>query len=176
MPAPTPPPDPIALWYHYEEIAMHFNSLIMQFRLQVMAGAGAIGTLASYLIGGKVSDPKQQDWLRALVSSGLFILILAAAILDLAYYNQLLRGAVNALLDFEKQHPEIQLSTQIEATVGRGRFAVWLAYTLMLGFLGGFAGWAWRVYTRRPEVKPLFTFVFFTSRRPSINARPEVVD
>ena len=31
-------PEVIKLWYHYEEVAMHFNGLIMQFRIQVMAG------------------------------------------------------------------------------------------------------------------------------------------
>jgi len=135
--------DIVTLWYHYEEIAMHFNSLIMQFRLQVMGGAGAIGAVSGYLIGGKVTDVKQQNWLRALVSSDLLLLILSAAILDIAYYNQLLRGAVDALLAFETQHPEIQLSTQIEAAVGNGKFAVWWAYGLMLGTLGIFVVWAW---------------------------------
>lgn len=142
----TPTPETMALWYHYEEIAMHFNSLIMQYRLQVMAGAGALGTLASYLIGSKVTDERQHDWLRALVASGLWLLIFAAAILDGFYYNQLLRGAVDALLAFEKQHPEIQMSTQIEATVGNGRHAVWVAYGLLLGVLGVFVGWSWRVH------------------------------
>jgi hypothetical protein len=28
-----PTPDAVALWYHYEEVAMHFNTLIMQFGL-----------------------------------------------------------------------------------------------------------------------------------------------
>src|SRR5947208_1362257 len=106
MPAPTS--DTVALWYHYEEIAMHFNTLIMQFRLQVIGGAGALGTVAGYLIGEKVTDHKQQDWLRALISSGFTVLIFAAAILDLGYYNRLLLGAVKALTEFEKLHPEIQ--------------------------------------------------------------------
>jgi hypothetical protein len=139
---PTYDAETVALWRHYEDIAMHFNSLIMQFRLQVIGGAGAIGTLASYLIGEKVS-PGQQDWLRALVSSGLWLLILSAAILDVGYYNRLLRGAVNALLDFEKRHPEIQMSTEIERTVAGGRRAVNVSYALMLGVLFVFASWAW---------------------------------
>src|SRR5438094_78343 len=73
MSTPPTPPDTVTLWHYYEEIAMHFNSLIMQFRLEVIGGAGALGTLASYLIGGKVTDPGQQNWLRALVSSGLWV-------------------------------------------------------------------------------------------------------
>jgi hypothetical protein len=150
MPTPPPTSDTITLWHHYEEIAMHFNSLIMQFRLEVIGGAGALGTLASYLIGGKVIDPWQQNWLRALVSSGLWVLIVAAAILDLGYYDRLLRGAVNALLDFEKQHPGIQMSVKIEETVGRGKYAVWLAYGLMLGVLLGFVIWSWSRFLTYP--------------------------
>jgi hypothetical protein len=138
-----PAPDVVALWYHYEEIAMHFNTLIMQFRLQVIGGVGALGTLAGYLIGEKVKNIQQQDWLRALISTGLWVLIVAAAILDLAYYNRLLRGSVAALLQFEQQHPEIQMSTQIEATVGQGKYAAAASYGLMLGVLGLFSGWAW---------------------------------
>src|SRR5688572_11441655 len=102
----VPPTDAtIALWFRYEEIAMHFNQLIMQFRIQVIAGVGAIGTAASYLIGEKVKEPDRQAWLRSTISSGMWVLILCAAILDLAYYNRLLRGAVNALLEFERAHP-----------------------------------------------------------------------
>jgi len=120
-------PDTVALWYHYEEIAMHFNSLIIQFRLQLIGGAGAIGTAGAYLIGSKVEDVQERRWLRSLVSSGLWSLIVTAALLDLFYYNRLLQGAVNALLDFERNHPEIQMSTQIEARVGWGRNIVWIA-------------------------------------------------
>ena len=141
---------------------MHFNSLIMQYRLQVMGGAGALGTLASYLIGGKVTDPKQQDWLRALVSSGIFILVFAAAVLDVFYYNVLLRGAVDALITFEKQHPEIQMSTQIERTVGNGQYAILWAYGLMLVVLLSFAGWAWHRYSRQYKVQPMLLVVILS--------------
>lgn len=144
IPPQLPAPSVVAVWYHYEEIAMHFNSLIMQFRLQVIGGAGALGTLAGYLIGEKVKDDKERDWLRALVSTGLWVLILAAAILDLAYYNQLLRGAVDALVDFEKKYPELQMSTTIETAVGDGQYAVRWVYGLMLGVLGSFSIWAWK--------------------------------
>jgi len=142
-------PDTVALWYHYEEIAMHFNSLIMQYRLQVIAGAGAIGTTASYLIGEKVRKPIQQDWLRATVASGLWVLIFAAAILDVCYYNQLLQGAVNAITEFERLHPEIKMSTRIDEAVGNGKHAVWYAYGILLGLLLIYALWAWGRYVIR---------------------------
>ena len=40
----------IKLWFHYEQIAMHFNDLIIQYRLQLMGGAGAIGTFYFFLV------------------------------------------------------------------------------------------------------------------------------
>src|SRR5205085_5711681 len=97
----VPDPGTVALWWHYEELAMHFNGLIMQFRLQVIGGAGAIGTIAGYLINsGKVEDEKHRERLRAVVAGGLWVLILSAAMLDVFYYRQLLEGAVRAIVTF----------------------------------------------------------------------------
>jgi hypothetical protein len=138
-----PTPDVVALWYHYEEIAMHFNSLTMHFRLQLIGGAAAIGTAAAYFIGGKVVDPPQRRLLRTIVSSFLVVLIISAAMLDLFYYDRLLRGAVDALLDFERNHPEIQMSTRIEAHVGWGRHIVWVVYALIVCVLWIFTAWSW---------------------------------
>jgi hypothetical protein len=134
----------IQIWRHYEDIAMHFNTLLMQYRLQFMGGAGAIGAVASYLIGGKVDNLSQRHWLRFLVSAGVFLLVLAAALLDAFYYNELLRGAVKELLAFEEAHPEIQLSTSIENTVGWGKHVIYVVYVLLLGSLGWFVHWSWK--------------------------------
>ena len=76
-----PTPDVVALWYHYEEIAMHFDSLTMHFRLQLIGGAAAIGTAAAYFIGGKVVDPPQRRLLRTIVSSFLVVLIISDLVL-----------------------------------------------------------------------------------------------
>jgi len=122
---------------------MHFNGLIMQFRLQVLGGAGAIGAVAGYLINSGTIDPKQQERLRAVVASGLWILILSAALLDVFYYRQLLEGAVNAIINLERQYPEIQISTEIQRTVGNGVGVIWAFYGLPLAMLGAFAGWSW---------------------------------
>jgi len=140
--------DVVDLWFRYEEIAMHFNTLIIQFRLQLIGGIGAIGTVASYLIGAKVEDLQQHNWLRALISSGMFVLVAAAAVLDLFYYDRLLRGAVDALLAFEQAHPEIQMSTTIEARVAGGNWAVWWAYGILLSLLFVFSGWSCGYYRR----------------------------
>jgi hypothetical protein len=139
-----PTPEEIQLWHHYEEIAMHFNSLLMQYRLQFLGGAGTLGAIASYLIGGKIEDAAQRHWLRFLVSTGLLLLMVGAAVLDIFYYNRLLRGAVNELLRFEGLHPTIQMSTQIERTVGWGQYAFVAMYIILITVLGGFVLWSWK--------------------------------
>jgi hypothetical protein len=140
-----PHSDAVALWWHYEELAMHFNGLIMQFRVQVLGGAGAIGTLAGYLINSdKISDEKLRDRLRMIVAAGLWVLIFVAAMLDLFYYRLLLEGAVKAIVDLEAQYPDIQISTVIEQTVGWRKYMIFPAYLVLLFALGSFAVWAWR--------------------------------
>ena len=134
----------IELWFHYEEIAMHFNELIMQYRLHLMGGAGAIGALLSYLIGGKVEDESRRHLLRFVVSLILLLFVSAAAALDLLYYNQLLQGAVDALLEFEREHPPINMSTLIEKRVsGRGILTILLFYSVIWFPLLGFTIWSW---------------------------------
>jgi hypothetical protein len=131
-----PTQDQIQLWYHYEEIAMHFNTLIMQYRLQVMGGFGAIGAVSSYLIGGKVEDEGRRAWLRLTISAGLWCLLAAAAALDVFYYKRLLRGAVDELLEFERVHAGIRMSTRIDAVVGPGRDTIHWVYGSLLSVLG----------------------------------------
>jgi len=137
----------IDLWFHYEEVAMHFNELIIQYRLQLMGGAGAIGALSAYLIGDKVADKRKRYWLRSLASSGLFVLVLAAAMLDLLYYNKLLLASVEALVDFEKAHPPLNMSTHIAEEVGnQGLPVICSVYAVVLGTLGGFTIWSLKQY------------------------------
>jgi hypothetical protein len=144
----------INLWYHYEQVAMHFNELIIQYRLHLMGGLGTIGALSGYLIGGKVDDPQMRNWLRALVSTGLLMLLVAAASLDLFYYDQLLQGAVDALVEFESKHPPIDLSTLIEKKVTyRGMIPIYFTYGLIFISLFGFTVWSWRIFLKeRPRV------------------------
>jgi hypothetical protein len=139
-------------WYRYEEIAMHFNNLIMQYRLQLLGGVGLIGTIASYLIGGKMELGKQQHWVAAVFSGGLAVLLAALASLDVFYYTKLLEGAVQALLEFERQHPQIQMSTRIEQIVGWGKYTVWFAYGIVLGGLLAFSWWSLRQHRRMNRV------------------------
>ena len=97
----------INLWWHYEEIAMHFNQLIIEYRLQLMGGAGAIGALASYFVGSHIQELEQKHAIRAYISLIILVLLFAAMLLDILYYDNLLQGAVDALVKFESEHPEI---------------------------------------------------------------------
>jgi uncharacterized membrane protein YfcA len=137
----------IDLWWHYEEIAMHFNQLIIQYRLQLMGGAGAIGALASYFIGSHVQKAERRHVIRAYVATVIFVLLLAAAILDVCYYNELLLGAVDALKSFEGQHPEIYMSTRIDSRfANRGISVIFSVYGLILIPLALFTIWSWCVF------------------------------
>ncbi|MCH9011293.1 MAG: hypothetical protein IIC21_11760 [Chloroflexi bacterium] len=132
------PAQVIELWFHYEEIAMHFNQLIIQYRLQLMGGAGAIGAVAVFLIQSK-DDEERRYLMRSVVSFIMFFLLLAAAFLDIFYYNKLLLGAVNALLEFEKAHPPINMSTLIHDEVeGFDTITIWVWYAAILVPVAGF--------------------------------------
>ncbi len=113
------------LWTEYERVAMHFNDLIIRLRTQSLGGVAAVATVAAVLARGDISH----DFRWAILSATFFLLSLfwlAVWVLDFGYYNRLLLGAVDALLDLERQssgasHASgIMLSTLIEAAVLRG--------------------------------------------------------
>ena len=139
----------IELWFHYEEIAMHFNQLIMQYRLQLMGGAGAIGAISSYLIGGKIENVAKRHELRVIISFGMLTLVCAAAVLDLAYYHQLLQGAVKALLEFEAARSELNMSTLIHREIGdRGVSIILCVYLSFIIPLFCFTLYSWNVWRK----------------------------
>ncbi|MBU6445648.1 MAG: hypothetical protein KGR48_17235, partial [Alphaproteobacteria bacterium] len=91
------------LWEKYEDIAMHFNDLLMRLRSQSLAGIAAIATLVGIFAKEDVSG-FQIDWLAAtaiLVALALFWI--AIFFLDIFYYNRLLGGAVDAIKQLESR-------------------------------------------------------------------------
>ena len=68
-------------------------------------GAGAIGALSSYFIGSHVKVLERRHIIRTYVATVVLILLSAAALLDLCYYNELLLGAADALKQFESGIP-----------------------------------------------------------------------
>jgi hypothetical protein len=100
------------LWAKYEDIAMHFNDLLIRLRTQALAAVVAISTVA---------DPNSVhiSWeIATAVFAGLLIFWLAIWTIDRFYYNRLLIGAVIALREIEI-HPSlvITMSTTIEKFV-----------------------------------------------------------
>lgn len=111
--------DVFKLWSKYEDVAMHFNDLILRLRFQALAGVAGLTTLVG-VFGRDVDDPT----VRSAVVSGVFALLaffwVAIWALDRFYYDKLLCGAVHALLKLERlsaerpDHLKIDLSSDIE--------------------------------------------------------------
>jgi hypothetical protein len=77
----------LTLWAKYEDIAMHFNDLILKLRTAALGGVAVLATLVS--IFGK-SDPGHFGitWeIAFLVFIALILFWLAIWVLDFAYYN-----------------------------------------------------------------------------------------
>src|SRR2546426_4948083 len=111
-------------WKTTEEVAMHFNDLIMNFRLKAIGGitaaAGVFGTIL--LSKGDVATTAQNFRLFAAAAFLLVPVWFAVAWIDLAYYQKLLRGAVDEALRLEESTKgRIELSTRIEAAVNSSR-------------------------------------------------------
>jgi len=104
---------------------MHFNDLLIRLRTQALGGVAALSAVAAVMVRGDLA-PR----LRCGVLAGAFLLLLlfwvAVWILDMRYYNRLLHGAVQALLEIEESSmhesaaPCLVLSTRIQETVEHG--------------------------------------------------------
>ena len=112
-------PTVFEIWKSYEQIAMHFNDLIIRMRVQALGGVAAIVAIA-----GIVLKEPQGVAVRWTLMGFAFLALIAfwAAVwaLDRFYYTRLLYGAVDAILELEKQSQSrtrwktIDLSTKIE--------------------------------------------------------------
>jgi hypothetical protein len=158
MPADNKPLDPKPwtvhdLWAKYEDVAMHFNDLLIRLRTQALAGVAAISTLVGIFTR---TDPASATSIHISwqIASDVFVLLMAfwAAIwvIDRCYYNRLLTGAVEALHDIEQESTKanpslaIDLSTKIELHVAHpfldkrplwerfhSKIGVWLFYLIV---------------------------------------------
>src|SRR6266498_2338292 len=134
----------VGLWEKAEDTAMHFNQLIMTFRLRALAalgvGGGVVGTV---LLNERSAQVARFNYVAfALAMMFIAALWLAVAAIDILYYHRLLVGAVNDILRLEREsNGVIQLSTAIAAHAERGldRVARFLFYALPLVALLGLA-------------------------------------
>lgn len=142
------------LWEKYEDIAMHFNDLLIRLRMQALGVVAALSTL----IGIFTKTDVAITWeIAAGVFGGLFLFWIAIWILDFGYYNRLLIGAVAALVGIEQKsstqtrirHIEIstlignavngKLDRQLQKSLGPTT-GMWLFYIIVsLALAGGFS-------------------------------------
>ena len=111
----------VQLWTKYEEIAMHFNDLLIRLRTQAIAGVATIVTAAGFLTSRQSASLASEPWEAV---AGVSILLLFAWgtiwMIDVCYYSRLLRGAVVALLEIEKLTKDrITFSHRVEQVVRR---------------------------------------------------------
>lgn len=117
--------DRFQLWKEYEEVAMHFNDLIIRLRTQSLGAVAAFATVAG-VVAKNDMEPKLRWGLLTGAFSLLAVFWVAVWILDFGYYNRLLNGAVDALRDIEagshgaKFVNNIDLSTKIHAGITTG--------------------------------------------------------
>ena len=120
---PGDAPNPVfEVWKEYEAIAKHFNELIMNLRVQALGGVAAASTFVG--IFSKDAESGALRW-SALIVAFLVLAILWAALayLDLFYYNRLLLGAADAIIELEessvdiREWPVLNLSKRIRASV-----------------------------------------------------------
>lgn len=117
--------DLFTVWKEYEAIAMHFNDLLLKIRTQSLAAVAAFATIAGVLLKEERISHELRWGILTAVFFALSVFWLAIWILDFAYYNRLLLGAVKALVWIEKESKtttrvsSIYISTLIEQAVAR---------------------------------------------------------
>lgn len=150
------------LWCKYEDIAMHFNDLLIQLRTRSLAGIAAVAALIGVFADNLNDDPFVNWVIVTALFSSLSVIWIAIFFLDIFYYNRLLSGSVAAILELEKSTKtptpkcEITLSTTIsqefDAAVPSGtNFGVLVFYVLVfLLILAGLALSVWQALSSGP--------------------------
>ena len=119
------------VWKESERVAVHFNDLLMRWRLQCMGGLGTLITICGFVLKD-MSDAEMRYRAMFLFASVLLLGWIGVAVVDLAYYRRLLSGAVKAIIECEKKlGSEVMLSQRIEEDAARGAaWAPWAFYGL----------------------------------------------
>lgn len=127
------------MWAKYEDIAMHFNDLLMRLRSQSLAGIAAISTLVGIFTREGIANV-HLDWLVAsAIFIGMALFWVAIGCLDFFYYNRLLLGAVAAIKQLEDKTVSnalpINMSTLIELEFKKPMFRyVWPRFWGVIAF------------------------------------------
>jgi hypothetical protein len=123
---------------------MHFNELLMRWRLQGIGGLAALVTTGGVAVQSVPQGPSLYLAVR-FGSAVLGCIWIGIAAIDLFYYRRLLHGAVDCLLRLEKSSGgTLDLSTTIEETTkSGGRWMPWVFYALGGSPLIALLWWAW---------------------------------
>jgi hypothetical protein len=120
------------LWAQHEDIAIHFNDLLMKLRLQSLAGIAAVSTLVGIFTKEGVADAHVGWMVATAIFVALALFWIAIWCLDFFYYNRLLMGAVAALTQLERDISSgavassgIKMSTMIE---GEFKKSIWPSF------------------------------------------------
>lgn len=89
-------------WEKHEQIAMHFNDLIIKVRIQALGAIAALITIGGVLLKTLPAEPHQPWGLIATVLTILLVFWIAIWLLDFCYYNRLLAGAVASIVALEE--------------------------------------------------------------------------
>lgn len=139
------------LWCKYEDVAMHFNDLIMRLRTQALGALTGVVAISGFAMNFTSKPSSATEW-TILFGTFVFFTIawVALFVLDLGYYNKLLEGAVHAIVDHEGRTPaiaangltKINLSTIIKNHSRCYKFTVVVFYILVFIGLVGASGYA----------------------------------
>jgi hypothetical protein len=121
----------VDLWKKYEDVAMHFNDLIMRWRLHAMGGLAGLVTVAGFVVGDAATLAARYRAMLILTGVLTFAWV-AVALIDLLYYRKLLEGAVKALVELEGKYQKggaINFSRRVSHSADEGaKLAPWLFY------------------------------------------------
>lgn len=133
---------------------MHFNELIIRLRTQALGGLAGVVAISGFAVNFTQKTESPVQW-TILFGTLLFFLCawIALWILDTQYYDKLLAGAVEALLEHESKTREslwpINLSTKIRNAVTRHERTVHTFYAFVA--FGLFIGIAYTGYEALPS-------------------------
>ncbi len=104
------------LWKSYEDVAMHFNDLIIRLRIHSIGGVAALAAILGIFLNDRSSNVNN-SFNYCIATIALFVLMLfwvSIFILDIFYYNRLLEGAVNAILQLEQNKNKFEIDKNID--------------------------------------------------------------
>jgi hypothetical protein len=140
-PSPYVQGSEFALWDKYEQIAMHFNDLIMRLRTQALGGLTAVIAISGAVLNLSAKPEFKVEW-QILFGTLCFFTIAWTAlwVLDFCYYTPLLQGAVKAIVKHEGRTPSliadgaskrINLSTIVQDAVPHFKVTIFFFYLIV---------------------------------------------